>query len=636
MLIIEKILIEELLFIFCRRRKQKAMITIRQQLLLLLIIPSCIALNRLEIAALINLKRAWNISDWPGEPNCTTWAKHLTCNKQGNVIILDAGFAKPELLSGPIPSAVCNLTCLQELKLYGNRLSGEIPECIGNLSDIKYLDFSGNCLGGKIPDSLGNLTKMEYFDLSVNHHNAFSFLHQDLCHKSKLFNGLTGPIPASLGRMDKVKYFYLSGNKLTGPIPESIGNLKSVMYMYINANNLTGPLPSTIGKLQSLQDLQLNKNQINGSIPMGIGNCSSLRIIQMNRNKLAGSIPETIGNLAQLQALELLKNGLEGSIPEFKTTPVLDLNLFDLRYNNLSGKMPDSFRDAPLRYLFISGNEFMQGPNSSLPDFIIPDFSTSSIIDEKRHFDCPGFRILSRTFEVTAPLIQIDPQYYDYNLCKCRSKFYGNPPDLCRPCLTNGLCQQNSSMSFPKGYFPIMDAKTGIVKGLVLCSWTNIKKSPCNPNGDCFFGRKGLQAASGKCNLCAPGYEGRLCSKCACKSRDSCYFNSHSQCILCRVFTKTELAVTVIVFLLVLGLFALFQSSPLTRLLLTVALVIIALSLNTNSWLYFNIRLHRSYPSNEFWQQFRSHKNSDHLHSVTFKCYASSPDSSTIQSIQYT
>ena len=558
--------------------------------LLLLLIEGCFALSHKEIKALIELKQIWNVSDWQGEPNCTTWSKHISCNRQSNVISLEIGFAKPVLLSGPVPEAICNLTYLQELRLYGNRLAGTLPSCIGTLSDLKYLDFSGNCLGGEIPESFGNLRKMEYFDLSVNHHNEFSFLHRDLCKRAKPSNGLTGYIPESLGMMRKVKYFYLSGNNLTGPIPRSIGNLTSVMYLYINANNLTGSLPSGIGNLQNLQDLQLNKNQITGPIPEEIGNCSSLRIIQMNRNRITGSIPPTIGNLAQLQALELLKNNLQGSIPEFKTTPVLDLNLFDLRFNNLSGKLPDSFRDAPLRYLFVNGNKRMQGFNSSLPDFILPDFGSSSVIDEKKHFDCPGYRILSRTFQVTGPLIQMDPEYYKYRLCKCREKFYGNPPDNCRPCLKYGQCQ-NSEMSFQKGYFPVVDKNASSAQSLLPCSWTSIKYSPCNPKGNCFFGRKGLASTTGKCTLCAKGYEGRLCSKCTCKARDSCYFNSHAQCIPCKVFSKVELALTVIAFLAVLVLFAIFQQNSMVRLLLTAALVALALSLNSNSWLYFNVLL---------------------------------------------
>jgi Leucine-rich repeat (LRR) protein len=120
-------------------------------LLLPFFLKSCLTLNEQEINALREIKEKWKIPDWPGEPNCTTWSRHLICNDQLNAISLDIGFATPELLSGSILEAVCNLTCLEELKLYGNRLSGTIPACVGDLIRLRYLDFSGNCLGGKIP-----------------------------------------------------------------------------------------------------------------------------------------------------------------------------------------------------------------------------------------------------------------------------------------------------------------------------------------------------------------------------------------------------------------------------------------------------------------------------------------------------
>lgn len=557
-----------------------------------------LALNKQEIDALKRMKTKWNLSDLPGEPSCTTWYRHLRCNAMLNAISLDIGFAKPELLSGSIPEALCNLTFLEELKLYGNRLSGIIPSCIGDLVHLKYLDFSGNCLGGEIPESLGNLTKMEYFDLSVNHHDNFSFSRRDLCEKSLKSNGLTGALPASLGRMDKVKFFYLSGNKLSGPIPDSIGNLSSVMYMYINANNISGSLPRSIGNLQNLQDLQLNKNNMSGAIPKEIGNCSSLRIIQMNQNHLSGEIPDTIGNLAQLQALELLDNELQGQIPEFKTTPVLDLNLFDVRNNNLSGPLPMSFGDAPLRYLFVSNNNNLKGIQYKLPDYIEANYSSSSVVDEIRHFDCPGFNLLSRVFKVTSPLIQLDPEYYNYTLCNCRPGFFGSPPNRCRTCLRHGICQGDdrtvessvrSSMIIPINFYPVTD-DAGTLKGLEECNpiLVNYSLAACNPKDDCLYGKNGLEAESGgNCTLCAKGCEGRLCSKCSC-TQNECFYHSHIQCLPCKKMSTTSVTLFFVALFITLTLFAMFHDSSLIRLLLIILLVSLALTLESGSWLYLN------------------------------------------------
>lgn len=146
-------------------------------------------------------------------------------------------------------------------------------------------------------------------------------------------------------------------------------------------------------------------------------------------------------------------------------------------------------------------------------------------------------------------------------------------------------------MTFAEGYFPVIDEKSYSIKVLLPCSHSNLGHSPCNPKGNCFLGKNGLEGRRGNCTLCDKGYEGRLCSKCACKARDSCYFRSHAQCIQCQEYTIVEIALTIIGFFAVLVIFAVFQNSPLARLLLTIALVVLALSLNANSWLYFNLLL---------------------------------------------
>ena len=66
------------------------------------------------------------------------------------------------LLSGPIPPELGNLTQLEELIIprYG-KLSGSIPPELGNLAQLEYLWLFENELTGSIPPELGNLRGIE-------------------------------------------------------------------------------------------------------------------------------------------------------------------------------------------------------------------------------------------------------------------------------------------------------------------------------------------------------------------------------------------------------------------------------------------------------------------------------------------
>jgi hypothetical protein len=72
------------------------------------------------------------------------------------------------LLSGPIPAALGNLSSLTYLELHGNQLSGPIPASFGDLSNLTGLDLRENRLSGPIPASLGNLGNLTGLWLDFN------------------------------------------------------------------------------------------------------------------------------------------------------------------------------------------------------------------------------------------------------------------------------------------------------------------------------------------------------------------------------------------------------------------------------------------------------------------------------------
>jgi len=104
-------------------------------------------------------------------------------------------------ISGNIPKAICSLTNLEALYLYGNRLSGTIPNCIGELIKLRSLCVDDNQLTGVIPSSIGNLENLVQLDMEKNN--------------------LSGTIPESFANLKKLEMFIVQGNKdLIGPIPE--------------------------------------------------------------------------------------------------------------------------------------------------------------------------------------------------------------------------------------------------------------------------------------------------------------------------------------------------------------------------------------------------------------------------------
>ena len=64
-------------------------------------------------------------------------------------------------LQGVIPTALGDLTGLQDLLLSGNRLTGEIPPELGNLTSLYSLNLDQNRLTGEIPAELGNMSVLE-------------------------------------------------------------------------------------------------------------------------------------------------------------------------------------------------------------------------------------------------------------------------------------------------------------------------------------------------------------------------------------------------------------------------------------------------------------------------------------------
>ncbi|XP_072961892.1 receptor-like protein EIX2 [Typha angustifolia] len=323
----------------------------------------------------------------------------------GNVQ-LDELFLSNNLISGPIPSCMCNqLQSLQLLDLSNNHLLGELPQCWtsgksskanhNNLkpvsSQLSVISFSNNNLSGEFPLFTLGCPQLTFLDLSYN--NFFGNLPTRIAKRLPMLaflllrsNMFSGHIPIQLSKLNNLQVLDLSHNNLSGTIAPSLLNLpamtiisQSVESNFRSAIEFDGNYRinpffglSVTMKGQTLEyyteirllmvSLDLSGNYLTGEIPEEIGALARLINLNLSRNQLIGNIPETIGGLLSLESLDLSNNELSGQIPS-NLSALTSLVYLNLSYNNLSGRIPTGHQLQTLNDSSIyEGNVNLCGP----------------------------------------------------------------------------------------------------------------------------------------------------------------------------------------------------------------------------------------------------------------------------------
>ncbi|RCV38010.1 hypothetical protein SETIT_8G108000v2 [Setaria italica] len=179
---------------------------------------------------------------------------------------------------------------------------------------------------------------------------------------------LSGHLPSELGSLPFLRRLNLHGNRLSGAVPPALANATSLRSLFLYDNRLTGPLPAAaLCALPRLQNLDLSRNTLGGALPPELARCGQLQRLLLADNGFSGSVPAGVWTgMAGLQMLDLSGNNFSGAIPaELGKLPALagTLNLsrnhlsggvpaelgrlpatvtLDLRFNNLSGEIPQS------------------------------------------------------------------------------------------------------------------------------------------------------------------------------------------------------------------------------------------------------------------------------------------------------
>ncbi|GKE92759.1 leucine-rich repeat-containing protein, partial [Tanacetum coccineum] len=123
---------------------------------------------------------------------------------------------------------------LQNLYLQSNLIEGPFPPSICNMSDLKYLDMSNNRFGGLIPRCFGNITS--YLSMIDMGNNSFQ-----------------GTIPNTYDNCRSLEGLSLNGNQLRGEVPSSLSKCSALRVLDLGNNYLNGTFPSWLGGLFGLQ-----------------------------------------------------------------------------------------------------------------------------------------------------------------------------------------------------------------------------------------------------------------------------------------------------------------------------------------------------------------------------------------------
>ncbi|KAM4078951.1 hypothetical protein ACJW30_09G078800 [Castanea mollissima] len=362
-------------------------------------------------------------------------AKNLTMiDLSYNNLIGQITFSHGKELQRSIPASLFLLPSLRKLHLGNNHFSGQLLE-FSNVSSflLEELDLNNNYLEGPIPISIFELQGLHTLSLSSNNFNGsfqLNVIQQlrnlttlDLSYNNLLieYNGTN----SSLSSFPQIEKLVLASNKLK-IFPEFLRNQANLVYLDLSDNQIHGEIPNWFWKLPELSFgqlptplpffnyLDLSMNNFNSVIPvldLSWNDSNPSIFLSLSNNKIHGQIPESICNATFVGALDLSNDFINGTIPHCFSSMSKSLWVLNLRRNNLTGKISDTFpiscqcshlevldvgnnqiHDAfpcylkgisNLRVLVLQSNKFYgsvgcEGPNVTWPKLQIVDLASNN------------------------------------------------------------------------------------------------------------------------------------------------------------------------------------------------------------------------------------------------------------------
>eukprot|EP01034_Spumella_vulgaris_P028401 gene28401-35249_t len=193
-------------------------------------------------------------------------------------------------------------------------------------------------------------------------------------------NRFSGSLPETLWTVcTKMEYIVAHDNLLTGTIStsigESIGYLPALTGLVVDGNLLSGALPprtlpNTTFNCTKLDQFDIHNNHITGLIPATINAIGiQLRLFNVEHNRLSGSLPR-MDNMKSLNTLQINNNFISGAIPSSLST-LKNLLFMFFSHNLLSKSVPSALGVMQRLVIFLANDNNLSGSlPSSLSNWI--------------------------------------------------------------------------------------------------------------------------------------------------------------------------------------------------------------------------------------------------------------------------
>ncbi|GJY12274.1 leucine-rich repeat-containing protein [Tanacetum coccineum] len=297
-------------------------------------------------------------------------------------------YLQSNLIQGPFPPSICNMSNLLYLDMSNNHFGGLFPQCFENItSSLQMIDIGNNSFQGRIPNVYGDCPRLEGISFNGNQLRGEVPISLSKCRYLKVAdfgnNHLNGTFPGWLGDLPSLQVLVLKSNHFHGHIQPSAtleSPFPSLQVLDLSHNRFVGQLPAKYlqnfnsmknvvkkstkpeylymgGKYYSfvvavkgvnqnfpqiLVDytiIDLSNNSFEGQIPSVIGGLNSLIVLNLSHNCLRGPIPHAMGNLIEIESLDLSWNQLSGEIPQ-SLAGIKRLAVLNLSQNHLLGRIP--------------------------------------------------------------------------------------------------------------------------------------------------------------------------------------------------------------------------------------------------------------------------------------------------------
>ncbi|KAM3743833.1 hypothetical protein ACB098_06G004900 [Castanea mollissima] len=269
-----------------------------------------------------------------------------------------SGFIPP-----PIPSSI-NFSSLTTLDLSSNSLDfNSILFWVFGLHNLVSLDLSENLVPGPIPVHLQNLTSLRHLDLSLTFFNSsipnwlYSFGHLQFLNLG--YNNLQGRISSAIGNLTSAISIDLSSNELEGNVPRSIGNLSSLRSLDLGHNQINGTLPQSFGQLSKLESVNIGFNMLEGVVSeVHFAKLMRLKKLFASHNRLTLKVSDNWTPPFQLNTLVLRSWNLGSKFPSWLYSQKQLLSL-DISNTGIIDAVPPWFWNlsSQFDYLNISHNQ---------------------------------------------------------------------------------------------------------------------------------------------------------------------------------------------------------------------------------------------------------------------------------------